>query len=82
MSSDKSRLHRETLRQECEERQAARAKRTPLAQLKVLQKRGVAVPAVTGKEVKALDLKEVSGKYCKEVVRLVKAVRGESNSEE
>ncbi|HUV84976.1 MAG TPA: hypothetical protein VMV86_04655 [Methanosarcinales archaeon] len=81
MSSDRSRLHRETLRQESEERQAARVKRTPLAQLKVLLKRGVSVPAITGKDVKALDLNEVSGKYCKEVMRLVKAIRGESNSE-
>ena len=78
MSSNNSRLHKETRRQECEERQAARVKRTPLAQLKVLQKRGVSVPAVTGKEVKALDLNEVSGKYCKEVVRLVREVRGET----
>lgn len=78
MTSNNSRLHRETLRQECEERQAARNKRTPLAQLKVLKRRGVNVPAVTGKEVKALDLDQVSKKYCKEVVRLVKAIRGDS----
>jgi len=75
MSSDTCRLHRETLRQESEERQAARSKRTPLAQLKVLQKRGISVPAVTGKEVKALDLNEVSKKFCKEVTRLVKEIQ-------
>jgi hypothetical protein len=79
MSSNNSRLHSETRRQECEERQAARSKRTPLAQLKVLKKRGVSVPAVTGKELKALNLDQVAKSYCKEVVRLVKAVRGESS---
>ena len=76
MPSNNSRLRKEVLRQEAEERQAARTKRTPLAQLKELKRRGISVPAVTGKELKALELSEVSEKYCKEVFRLVKAVRG------
>ena len=79
MCSNRSRLHREFLRQEAEERTAARATRTPLAQLKVLKGRGISVPAVTGKEIKALELNEAIKLCCKEVSRLIKMVRGDSS---
>ena len=82
MPANHSRLRKEYLRQECEERQAVRNKRTPLAQLKELKRRGVPVPAVTGKEVKALEMKEVSKNYCREVVRLVRKIQGKKSEEE
>lgn len=74
MPSVSSRHHREVLKEQAEERQVERDKRSPAQQLEVLQRRGVSVPSES--EVKELELDSLKEKYCREVVRLVKAMRG------
>ena len=66
MASNNSRVRREALKAQAEERKAVRDKRSSIEQLKVLQKRGVNVPDLDS--VKDLDVKNSS--YCKEVKRL------------
>lgn len=76
MPSVSSRHHNEVLKEQAEERQAERDKRTPLQQLEVLQRRGVSVPSTSEKELKELDFDLVKKTYCREVIRLVSQVRG------
>jgi len=76
MAANRSRKRREELQKATAERLEARANRTPLAQLRALKRRGIAVPISTNnKAVKALNMDTLTGKYCREVIRLVDTIQ-------